>query len=71
MRKDTLVHCIAAWASERPDSSALHDRGANEAWVPITWSEYWTAIRETAKGLIALGHKAGECVAIVGANQSE
>jgi long-chain acyl-CoA synthetase len=71
MRKDTLVHCIAAWASERPDTPALHDRAANEAWVPITWSEYWTAIRETAKGLIALGHKAGECVAIVGANQSE
>lgn len=71
MRKDTLVHCIAAWASERSDIPALHDRAANEAWVPITWSEYWTAVREVAKGLIALGHKTGECVAIVGANQSE
>ena len=71
MRKDTLVHRIASWAAERPDTPALHDRSAAGEWVPITWAGYWTAIRETAKGLIALDHEVGECVAIVGANQSE
>ncbi|MCP4444159.1 MAG: long-chain fatty acid--CoA ligase [Myxococcales bacterium] len=37
----------------------------------FSWSEYWEAVRETAKGLIALGHKKGECVAIAGANRTE
>ncbi len=71
MRKDTLVHRIASWAQDRRDTPALHDRSASGEWVSLTWAEYWTAVRETAKGLIALGHTAGECVAIVGANQSE
>ncbi|MCP4808872.1 MAG: long-chain fatty acid--CoA ligase [Proteobacteria bacterium] len=69
-RRDTLVHRIHAWALERPDTPALHDR-EGEQWEVITWSEYWTAVRETAKGLIALGHAAGDCVAIVGDNRSE
>ena len=71
MRKDTLVHRIAAWAEERSDIAALHDRSESGDWVPMTWAAYWTAVRETAKGLIALGHSVGDCVAIVGANQSE
>ncbi len=70
MRTDTLVHRIAAWASEHPDDAALHDR-TEGGWSELTWADYWTAVRETAKGLIALGHQSGECVAIVGANRSE
>ncbi len=70
MRNDTLGDRTARWARERPDTPSLHDRVGDD-WAPITWSGYWTAVRETAKGLIALGHEPGDCVAIVGNNQSQ
>ena len=67
----SFVHQIEYWASEKPDAPAIHDKGPDGQWRTMTWSEYWTAVREVAKGLIALGHQAGECVAIVGANRME
>lgn len=67
---DTLIHRLATWAAEQPDRPALHlKHGAT--WRRYTWSEYWTAVREVAKGLIALGHEVGDCVAIVGENRPE
>ena len=67
----SFVHQIESWANEKPDAPAIHDKGPDGRWRTLTWSEYWTAVREVAKGLIALGHQAGECVAIVGANRME
>ncbi|MFH2008774.1 MAG: long-chain fatty acid--CoA ligase [bacterium] len=69
-RTDTLVHRLANWAETQPDKPALRTM-AGEGWSTLTWSEYWTAVREVAKGLIALGHEVGDCVALVGENRPE
>jgi long-subunit acyl-CoA synthetase (AMP-forming) len=67
----TLVHQLAGWAKELPDTPAIHGKGPDGRMRTMTWSQYWTAVREVAKGLITLGHEPGECVAIVGANRME
>jgi long-subunit acyl-CoA synthetase (AMP-forming) len=67
--KNTLVHRIEDWAQKRADRPALYDKMSG-SWKSHTWAEYWTAVRETAKGLIDLGVKPGDCVAIVGANRA-
>lgn len=66
----TLVHQIEYWARERPFRPALHEKIGGR-WRAITWKEYWQAVRELAKGLIALGLREDECVAIVGANYAQ
>ncbi len=70
-KRHTLVHQIADWASRRPDVGAIFGKGANAAWQPLTWAEYYRKVRAIAKGLIKLGHQYGECVAIVGDNRPE
>ncbi len=65
----TLVHQIAHWASTTPDEPAIHEKDADGGWRRYTWAEYWTAVREVAKGLIALGHEVGDCVALVGGSR--
>ncbi|MBW1906234.1 MAG: AMP-binding protein, partial [Deltaproteobacteria bacterium] len=67
----TLTEQFKRWATERADKPAIHGKDSSGAWKSYTWGEYWTASREVAKGLIALGHEAGQCVAIVGANRPE
>jgi long-subunit acyl-CoA synthetase (AMP-forming) len=66
----SLVHQLAQHAQKTPNAPALHGK-RDGRWETLTWSQYWTAVREVAKGLIALGHAPGECVAIVGANRME
>jgi long-subunit acyl-CoA synthetase (AMP-forming) len=67
----TLTEQFKRWGIERADKPAIHGKDSNGNWKTYTWGEYWTASREVAKGLIALGHEAGQCVAIVGANRPE
>jgi len=71
MARHTLVHQFAHWAEKSPNKQAIHGRAADNQWFAVTWSEYWTAAREVAKGLIALDHQVGDCVAIVGDNRTE
>jgi long-subunit acyl-CoA synthetase (AMP-forming) len=66
----SLVHQLATWAKEIPDTPAIHGK-VDGKWSSMTWSQYWAAAREVAKGLIALGHQPGECVAVVGHNRME
>ena len=66
----SLVHQLATHARETPDAPAIHGKVAG-TWKTLTWSEYYAQVREVAKGLIALGHQPGECVAVVGANRME
>ncbi|HJL33526.1 MAG TPA: AMP-binding protein, partial [Polyangiaceae bacterium LLY-WYZ-15_(1-7)] len=66
----TLVHHIAHWAEQKPHVPALHAKRAGR-WMSLSWSEYWRNVRAVAKGLIALGHEPGDCIAIAGANQPE
>lgn len=65
-----LIDQLRHWATTCPNKQSIHGK-TNGTWKHYTWSEYWEAVRETAKGLIALGHKKGDCVAIVGANRPE
>ena len=69
--RHTLVHRIEDWAAKKPDAPALHGQREDGSWYTVSWAGYWTSVREAAKGLIALGHQAGECVAIVGANHPQ
>ncbi|MBW2255118.1 MAG: long-chain fatty acid--CoA ligase [Deltaproteobacteria bacterium] len=67
--RHTLVHQLAHWAEERPQVPAIHEKDASGAWRTYTWAEYWQAVRDTAKGLIALGHQVGDCVALIGGSR--
>jgi long-chain acyl-CoA synthetase len=69
--KNTLVHRIAKWATELPDRPAIHGRDKSGNWNNRTWSQYWQDTRKIAKGLITLGHEAGDCVGLVGVNRPE
>ncbi len=69
-RPKTLVHHIAYWAEQQASTPAIHGK-VDGRWQQMTWAEYWTAVRETAKGFIAMGHEVGDCVAIVGDNRME
>ena len=69
----SFVHQLVEHARVRPNEPAIHgkSKGPNGQWTTLTWSQYNEAAREVAKGLIALGHQPGDCVAIVGANRPE
>ena len=67
----SLVHQLARNAAQFGNEPAIHGKGPGGSWKSLSWGEYWLAAREIAKGLIALGHQPGECVAIVGANRPE
>lgn len=68
--RHTLVHQLADWAERTPDSPAIHGKVDGE-WRHRTWSQWWSDVRAVAKGLLALGHQPGDCVAIVGDNRME
>ena len=70
MATHTLVHRLADWAEKKPNSPSIHGK-VDGAWASRTWAQYWGDVRLFAKGLIALGHQRGECVAIVGDNRME
>ncbi len=66
----SLVHQIAHWAKNKPSAPALRCKRGGR-WTTLSWSEYWRNVRAVGKGLIALGHEPGDCVAIAGANHPE
>jgi len=67
----TLVHQLARWADVAGDRPAIHGRTGPGQWHSRTWSQYWREAREVARGLQALGHQVGDCVAIVAENRPE
>ena len=67
----TLPGQIARLAVERPDRRALVETGPDGGWVSTSWSEYWQAVRDLAKGLISLGVQSGDGVALVGNNRRD
>lgn len=69
--RHTLVHQAADWAARKPDTPALWARDASGAWKSQSWAEYWQAIRAFAKGIMVLGHEAGDSVTICGNNRRE
>ena len=67
----TMPGRIAELAAERPDQKALVEIGPEGEWVASTWSEYWDAVRNLGKGLITLGLKPGDAVALIGNNRRD
>ena len=62
----TLVHRLEHWAKTTPDAPAIHEKNHDGTWHTRTWAQYWQEVRDTAKGLIALGHEVGDCVGLIG-----
>lgn len=67
----TMPSYIAATAASHPDRNALAEMGPDGRWVFTTWGEYWQAVRDLAKGLIALGLEPGDGVALIGNNRPD
>ena len=66
----SLVGRIRHWAQTTPDAPALHEKRAGR-WQSLSWAQYWGRVQSLGRGLVALGHEPGECVAIVGGNRPE
>lgn len=69
--RHTLVHQLDDWATRTPDRPALHGKAPDGSWTTWTWEGYRDEAWMVGRGLLALGHEVGECVAIVGANRPE
>ena len=67
----TLPGFIARQAADRPDRKALVEVDQTGGWVATTWAEYWSAVRNVAKGLIAAGVQPGDGVALIGNNRRD
>ncbi len=51
--------------------NAIFYQKPDKSWAPITWTELWKTIEDTAKALIASGIKPGDKVAIMSRNMPE
>lgn len=51
--------------------SAIFYQQPDKSWTPISWTELWQSIEDTAKALLALGVKPGDKVAIMSRNMPE
>ena len=67
----TMLARIESCAQKKGASPAIHDRNGDGGWSTTNWAEYWTEVRRVGKGLMALGLRPEECVAIVGANRRD
>ncbi len=66
----SLVHQLQHWADHRPDEPAIHGK-LQGRWVHRTWLDYWRDVRSLGKAFIDLGHRPGECIAILADNRME
>lgn len=69
--RGTLPEQIARLAHERPQAKALLEMGPDGNWVSTSWSKYWQAVRDLAKGLIVLGTNGGDAIAFIGNNRPD
>ncbi|MFE9570288.1 AMP-dependent synthetase/ligase [Streptomyces sp. NPDC006692] len=70
-RPETLA-VFAEWAARsHPDQPALRFRGPDGGWVSVTYTELRDTVRRTARGLLALGIRSGERVAILAETRPE
>jgi long-chain acyl-CoA synthetase len=69
-RPDTIVHRFRARAARQPRRTAMRHI-VDGRWATLTWSDYATAVDETAVGLMALGIEPGDRVAILAGNRPE
>jgi long-chain acyl-CoA synthetase len=70
---DTIVARLVERAARNPDVVAFMRPSPEPGgpWTPVTWGEALGAVREIGAGLVALGIKAGDRVALIGKNSPE
>ncbi|MCC7384624.1 MAG: AMP-binding protein [Deltaproteobacteria bacterium] len=68
----TILDRLDLQAKERGDRPAVSDprQGRFDAWDTLTWKEYAERTYELARAFIALGHRPGDSVAIIGPNST-
>jgi long-chain acyl-CoA synthetase len=67
---DTFPKLLCRNARAMPDKVALREKEFG-IWQSFTWRQYHDQVREFALGLVALGLRPGENVAIIGENRPE
>ncbi|MCP4294037.1 MAG: AMP-binding protein [Proteobacteria bacterium] len=67
----TSIQKIRYWSSIKPLETALKFRNNNPKWLEMGWKEYEAKVFQVAKGLIKLGIKKGESIAIISENRPE
>src|SRR3954462_493801 len=70
MRAST-IHAFFETAARQPERAAVRFRSSPGTWMSIRWSKYAAEVRRVARGLLSLGVKAGDRVAICGSNRFE
>ena len=67
---DTLPGLLARRAAKRPNEVALREKEFG-IWQETTWAEYLDRVRAFALGLVELGTRKGDRIAIIGDNRPE
>jgi long-chain acyl-CoA synthetase len=70
MTENTILHKLIENERIRPNHPAYYVK-SDGAWVPTTWREYVSQVRQAARALIALGMEPKESVCILGFNRPE
>jgi long-chain acyl-CoA synthetase len=66
----TVATRIRSWAGRKPRGVALREKSLG-IWQETTWAEYGDLVERAAHGLLALGVRPGDHVAIQSANRTE
>lgn len=67
---ETLPQYLIEHAREHPERVALRERNRG-IWQSITWGEYHSHVKDFCLGLVSLGLKPEETIAIIGDNRPE
>jgi long-chain acyl-CoA synthetase len=70
MLEDTLIGLIVKNAQEMPDEVAMREKRYG-VWRPMTWRQFHRNVQRFALGLLALGFKPNDTLAIIGDNKPE
>ncbi|GIW73400.1 MAG: AMP-dependent synthetase [Planctomycetota bacterium] len=70
MTRDLCIDRLVRRAATQPAGTAYLVKRAG-GWQPHSWGEYMNAVREFGAGLIALGHRPRQVVAMLGFNRPE
>lgn len=66
----TLPQLLRRWVQQAPGRTALREKDLG-IWKCITWREYWSNVRDLARGLHEIGFRAGDRLAIASEDTPE
>ena len=67
----SMTDLLARWASERPDTVFLADRGPDGAWRQVTYAEAYDTVQSLAQALLDAGLDADKPLLILSGNEIE